>query len=808
METVLQDLRYAIRQLWKAPVFTLAAVLTLTIGIGANTAIFSMMDAIVLRPLAVPDMDRVVTVAEQQVGGGYEQVALANYLDWTRQSHSFEELAIHAGADMTLTGSGDAAHVRAALTSASFFSVLREQPILGNVFSQSQCQPGRDAVVLLNYGFWQRRFAGDSSVVGRQIELDQRAYTILGVLPKTMQYPSAADVFIPFAPMPQQLANRATHDYLVVGRLRDGVTQQQAQAEMRVLAQHLAEAYPATNSGLTVKVEPLLDHINSTLTQLYFRMVMGATVFVLLVVCANVANLQFARGVARRPEIAMRSALGASRWRLIRQLLTENLLLGLLGAAGGIGFAQLYLRYSLVHVPPRVARYMAGWSNVSINGHVLAFSFALAIGTGIVSGFAPALEALRMNLVEQLKAGSRAAIGSARAHHLRTLFAVAQIALAVALVIGASLMAKGMWSMLHFADAYGPKQVLTFDVSLPQARYNTPQKVAAWYSQSLTRLRALPGVKAADVSSAFPYSDRGWLDDLSIENRPLVPGKLQSAVHLQVSDGYFSALRVPIVDGRGFDGKDSLTSQPVAVVSRKFVAHYFPGQNPIGHRIRLGALRNSLDPWMTIVGVAEDARYSWWDQTPPETVYVNVAQMPPLNETFAVVTGDNPLALAPGARKALAGIDPAVPLDAMQTYDGMLQESISGLVYAAGCLGFDALVALLLAAIGIFAVMANSVAERTREIGVRLAMGARREDVLNIFLRRAAWLMAAGVGFGLVMAFGLARLAANLLAGVSPDDPAVFASITAAITMIAAGASWIPARRAARVEPMAALRDE
>jgi putative ABC transport system permease protein len=808
MQTVLQDLRYAVRQLWKSPGFTLAAILTLTIGIGANTAIFSMMDAIVLRPLAVPDMNRVVTVAEQQVRGGYQRVALANYEDWTRQSRSFEELAVYANADMTLTGTGDATHLKATVASPSFFSVLRARPLLGRAFNAGESQPGRDAEAVLNYGFWKRRFAADPAVLGRKIELNQRVYTVVGVMPKTMQYPALADVFLPFAPTQQQLANRGSHDSIVIGRLREGVTLHDAQAEMRIVALHMSEAYPATNNGLSVRVEPLLDHVNGSLVPLYFRLVMGATLFVLLVVCANVANLQFARGIARRPEIAMRSALGASRWRLIRQLLTENLLLGLVGAIGGLGFAQSYLYITANSMPERVARFMPGWSNVSLNGRAMAFSLALALGTGVVSGFAPAIEALRVNLVEQLKAGSRSATASGRAHRLRSIFAVAQIALAVALVIGAALMAKGMWSMLHFADAYSPKQALTFDVALPEVRYDTPRKVAAWYGNSLGRLRALPGVQHAEVANALPYSDRGWLDDLEIESRPVVPGKLQNSLHLLVSDGYFAALRVPLVAGRGFTGSDTLATQPVAVVSRKFVARYFPGENPIGHRIRLGLSRGSLDPWMTIVGIAEDTNYSWWDQTPPEAVYVNVAQTPPLNETFTVITEGDPLALAPAARKALAALDPAMPLDSVETYDQMLHESLTGLLYAAGCLGFDALVALLLAAIGIYAVMANSVAERTREIGVRLAMGAQREDVLNMILRRAAWLTATGVGCGLVMAFALARMAARLLAGVRPDDPAVFAGITATIAVIAVGSSWIPARRAARIEPMAALRDE
>ena len=812
MRTLLQDLRYAVRQLWKSPGFTIAAVLTLSIGIGANTALFSNMDAVVLRPLAVPDLDRVVTVAEQkhEGGNGYLQVALANYEDWTRQSRSFEQLAALTSSDMSLTGVGDAAHVRAAQSSASFFSVLRARPLLGRVYTENECAPGRNGVAVLNYGFWQRRFAGDPAILGRKIELDQRVYTVVGVMSKTMQYPSEVDVFLPFAPTPQQLDNRTAHNYLVIGRLRGGVTVKQAQAELRIVADRLAKAYPATNLGTSVKVEPLLDGINGDLTPLYYRLLMGATLFVLLVVCANVANLQFARGIARRPEIAMRTALGASRSRVMRQLLTENILLGLIGAAGGLVFAAVDLHLTLIAMPERVARYMAGWSNISLNGRALAFSLILAIGAGAIAGFLPAIEALRINLVDQLKAGSRGATGSGRTRRLRSIFAVSQISLAVALVIGAALMSKGMNSLLHLADVYKPDKTLTFHVTLSAARYDTPQKLAAWYADGLDKLRALPGVTHAELTTALPYSNNEWTQDCAIENRPLVPGKFQTTLHVPISEGFFAALRIPIVAGRAFSKSDVIGSQPVAVVSRRFVAQYFPGENPLGRRIRLGTpdSQNKPDPWLTIVGVAEEATYSMWDQVPNTAVYTSVAQMPPLGATYAVTTEGDALALAPGARKALAALDPNLPLDSVETYKQAVNETMVGLMYASVLLVVDALIALLLAAIGIFAVMANQVGERTREIGVRLAMGARREDVLGMILRRASWLTAAGIGCGLVMAFGLAQLTANLLRGVRPNDPFVFGGITAIIAAIALGASWLPARRASRIDPMVALRDE
>lgn len=807
MQTILQDLRFAARQLLKSPGFTVASVLTLTIGIGANTALFSSMDAVVMHPLLVPQLDRVMSISEEQ-DSRYHWVTLGTYEDWSRQSRSFEQMALFGQTDMSMTGAGDAAHVEAARTSANFFNVLRTPAYLGRAFLASDAQPGREAVVVLNYRFWLRQFAGDRGVVGRKIELDQRTYTVVGVMPKTMQYPPAIDLFVPFAPTPQQLENRSDHDYEVIGRLRDGVTAMQAQAEMRTIAEHLSKAYPATNARWSVHVETLLDNMNGPYTPRYYKLIMGATLFVLLVVCANLANLQFARGIARRPEIAMRSALGASRWRIIRQLLTENVLLGIGGAVGGLGFAWLYLDLILVFMPARVARYMPGWSNTSLNGRALAFTILLAVVASLVSGFAPALEALRVNLVAQLKSGSRSSTGSGRTHRLRSIFAVTQIAFAVALVIGAALMSKGMDALLHSADVYNPGKVLRFSVTLPEARYDTPEKKAAFYAVSLDKLRTLPGVTHAEVAAALPYSDMGWLRDCAIENHPVVPGKFQSALQLPVSEGYFAAFDIPIVAGRGFAKSDALGSLPVAVVSRKFVDQYFPGENPIGHRIRMGAGTGVHDPWLTIVGVAEETNYSLWDDRQNPAVYLDAAQLPPPDENYVVMTQGNPTALAPAAHKALAGLDPGLPLDGVETWQQLLHEQLTGLIYTAALLGVDALIALLLAAIGIFGVMANQVGERTREIGVRLAMGAQRGDVLGMILRKASWLTGAGVCAGLLMAYGLARLVANLLRGVRPDDPTVFLSITVAIVGTALLASWLPARRAARIDPIAALRDE
>ena len=806
---MMSDLKYAWRQVCKAPGFAITALLTLAIGIGVNAAVFSVMDAIVLRPLAVPNLDRVMTVAEDRGRGrfAYEWVTAANYEDWKQQSQSFQDLAMFKRYALALTGAGEAAHVEASRSTANFWNVLKIDAFMGRVFRADECEPGRDAVAVLSYGFWQKQFASDPTVLGRKIRLDDREYEIVGVMPKGLVYPPAVDLYLPLALTPAQLHDRAGHDYMVVGRLRPGVTAREADVELHGIAARLQKEYPATNLGWSVKVEPLLDNISGDLTPLYMRLMMGGTLFVLLIVCANVANLQFARGVARRPEMAMRTALGAPRSLLLRQLLTENVALALAGAAAGMVLAWLDLHVCLMYMPPMVARWVAGWYTIHLNVRALLFSAGLAVGAGIVSGLAPALEALRVNLLESLKMGSRTETGG-KSHRLRNIFATAQIALAVALVIGSALMCKGMWSTLQFANVYHPKQVLTFSVTLPAAHYGDPVKQAAWYRESLEKIEALPGVKQAAATSMMPYGDGGWTDDFRIENRPLIPGKFDSAVRVSVSRQFFPAFGIRIVEGRGFTDSDGLNTDPVVVVSRKFAERYFPGEDPIGHRIQMNASSDSHEPWRRIIGVSEDAAYQWVEQTPQPAMYTDVMQSPPGGEQYVITTDGNPATLGPEIRKALAAIDPALPLDAMQTYAADIRDQTTGLMYATAMLGLDAVIALLLAAIGIYGVMANLVAERKREIGVRLAMGARREDVLRMILRRAATLTGVGMAVGVAMAVLLARGIANLLFGVKPNDPTVFGGIVVSVAVIALLSSWLPARCAAGVDPMEALREQ
>ena len=616
-------------------------------------------------------------------------------------------------------------------------------------------------------------------------------------------------MFLPLAPTPQQLQNRIAHDYLVVGRLRPGVSVGQAQEELRIIAERLAKTYPASNLGWSVRVEPLLDGINGDLTPLYYRLILAATGFVLLVVCANVANLQFVRGLSRRPEIAVRTALGASRGRLLRHLLTENLVLGVMGAAGGLVLAAICMHLCVIAMPNNIERYIAGWSNISLNGRALPFSLFLALAAGVISGLLPALKALRINLVDQLKAGSRTTSASRETHRLRDLFSVSQISFSVLLVIGAALMCKGMWSMLHVADVYQPKQILTFNVSLPAGRYATDERRAAWFTSSLEKLRSLPGVTHAEITTALPHGQEAWNDDFRIENRPVPPGKFQSAVRLSVTGGYFDSFRIPCTLRTHFQ-LQRYHQHPTGGRRKPEVCGpvFFQRKSPIGHRIQMGTAGDRQAPWVRIVGVVDDVNYLWIDRAIEPAVYLNAVQMPPAGATYVVTTSGDPMALVAGVHQALAALDPAIPLDDVQSYATYITVELTGLLYAATMLTVDALIALLLAAIGIFGVMANMVAERTQEIGVRIALGARPEIVLAMILRRAALLTGIGVVVGTGLAVGLAHVSANLLFGVSPDDPAVFVSIITAITVIALLVSWGPARRAASIDPMRALRME
>jgi putative ABC transport system permease protein len=535
---------------------------------------------------------------------------------------------------------------------------------------------------------------------------------------------------------------------------------------------------------------------------------MGVGFILLLIVCANISNLQFSRSLSRRPEIAIRTAIGASRPRILRQLLTESILLGLCGGVVGIVLARINIYVNLMAMPQRIARYMPGWSNISLDWRALGYSVALTLIVGIISGIAPAYAAMRVGVSEQLKAGSRTLSDTAKSHRLRNLFAIAQIALSVALVIGASLMATGTYAMLKATQSYDPDHLLTFSIALPEGRYVTAAQQTAFLDQSLDRFRSIPGVLSADLTTALPYNNTGvWVQDFVIEHNPTLPGQFRNTQRITITPEYLASMKIPLVSGRLLSASDAAGTMPVATVSRSFAQRYFPNQNPIGQRIQLGKDASGT-PWLTVVGVVGDALTIWVDRVPQPAVYLSYRQFPVGDPTFAVRTNGNPLTLAPAVRHSIASVDGSLPVDNLESYRAYLHESLIGLIYVVATLAANAGIALLLSALGIFGVMANTVTERTQEIGIRLALGAERTHIEAMVIRRGLILAGVGLALGLPLAFGLARGVSSLIYGTDAGNHLIFSLTTLTIVVVALLATWLPAHRAAGIEPMSALRSE
>ncbi len=802
------DLRFALRQLRRSPLFAVTIVATFALGIAANTAIFSVMDALVLRPLAVPQMDRVVTVAEQRGLEHPRNVSFADYEDYRQQSHAFSELAARAADDRTLTRSGQSEHVEATRTTSNLFALFGLQPLLGRTFAPGEDQPGSDGEAVLTHAFWQSHFGSRPDAIGQPIVLDGRPYTIVGVMPQSFDHVSFTDLWLPLALTPQQRNDRMNRDYTVTGRLRRGVTADAAAQELNVIAAGIARRYPLSNQGWAVRVRRLVETINGELTPTFTRIILAGTWLLMLVVCANISNLQFARTLRRAPEMAVRSALGSSRRRLVRQLLVESLAQSMLGALGGLLLGRVALHYIVVAMPAEVSRFLAGWSDIHLSLRTFAYSIAVAVAAGLLAGVAPALAGMRVNLVEQLKAGSRSVSASSRSHTWRNVFAGAQITLATALVAGAACIAASMYTMLHATERSAPRQTLIVTAYLPTAHYATPTQQAAFVRDSLDRMRSLPGVRAAEFTTAVPYNNTGvWWQDLTIAGDPVLPGQSRTTQRLTVSPGYFSSLGLALRRGRLLSQSDGMHAPRVAVISERLARRYFGDKDPIGHAIQLGK-QQELTPPITIVGVVADVVYTWVDQKPQATVYLSSAQFPTSSGMYLLRANGDALALAPAARRVIAALDSTVPLDPPQTYEQYLHASLIGLWYVAVTLAVDAGIALLLCALGIFAVMANLVTERTHEIGIRIAVGADRSAVMRLLLRRSLMVTALGLTAGLLLALQVGRVLTNILEGVQSLQSLILLAAALTVALISLFAGYIPARRAAAVDPIEALRVE
>jgi len=811
VESLLQDLRFGVRTLRKSPAFTAIAILTVALGIGANTAVFSVVHAVLLKPLPFPDSERLVQVWEKVSLSNYQNdqnnPAPGNFADWKTQSTAFEDMGAYRNRSFNLTGSGEPLRVEGEQVSASLFSLLKVNATLGRIFTAEDDQPAGRHVVVIGNGLWKSRFASDDTIVGKSILLDGESYSVIGVMPQNFHFPDPDDqLWVPLALTPQDLANHGSHYLLVVARLKHGVPLAQAQAELQGIAQHFTQLYPDSNTGVQTNVvglhEEIVGPVRAVLLALF-----AAVALVLLIACANLANLLLGRASARYREIGIRMALGAGRIRILRQLWTENALLVLFGCALGLLFARWGLLALKLLSPPHIPR----MDEIHLDTSVLLFSLGISLFAGVLFGALPALQATRDNVSQFLKEVARESSAGA---HLRTraLLVVLETALGVIVVIAAGLLLRSFLLLESVPLGFQPQSVLTFRVIPRGERHSQPSGRSAFYQQAIERIAALPGVKSAAAVSFIPLTFARSSKGFSIEGRaPAAPGQIPMAGFDVVTPGYFESLRIPLRSGRDFSWRDTPQGQRVVIINEAMARAYWSGQDPLGHRINLGTFENNPVPWLTVVGVVGDIRDFDVLTAPRPTLYFPVSQVDDASyilRDWVVRTSGDPLALASSLRAAIRQVDPDLPVSRVQTLEQLWGVSTAPQRFNLWLFGSFAALALILAAIGIYGVMAYNVAQRTREIAIRMAMGARRSDVLRLVLTQSILPAAAGVFLGLSAALALTRLMTSLLFGLTATDPATFTAVALLLILVALAATYMPARRATQVDPLVALRYE
>ncbi|MFZ1220632.1 MAG: ABC transporter permease [Chthoniobacterales bacterium] len=801
LETLLKDVRFGLRSLGKSPGFTAVALLTLALGIGANTAIFSIIHTVILRPLPYPQPARLVKIWPDRP---LVSTSKADFLEIKTRARSFEDIAAYSNWGFTLTGTGEPAKLEGARTTANLFSVLGADAASGRVFASDEDQPGKSDVVLLSHGLWQSRFGSDRAIVGRTITIDGKNLTVVGVMPKWFNFPEGMtrDLWIP-ATLDRSLAEDFASGYLtLLGRLKPGVTTEQARSEIMAVARSVREQRPniPAEYGSRAEVNSLQSESVARIRPTLF-ILLGTVGLVLLIACANVANLQLARTSNRQRELAVRAALGASRARLVRQLLTESLLLSILGGAAGIVLAYVGLDFLLTLIPADTPR----TAEISISANVLAFSLGISALAGVLFGLAPALQTSSPDLQSPLKEGGRSS--SSGGGRLRSLLVISEVALALTLVIGAGLLIKSFWRLQRVNPGFEADQVISFQLS-PADFDNAPDRARTYYRQILERLAHLPGVQSVGGVHLLPMGDSNWDPALRIEDRPLPPGASAESVNWRlVTADYFRTMSIPLLKGRAFTEADNENSERVALINETLARKYWPGEDPLGKRINTGFEGKGV--WVTIVGIVGDVRQqSLREPTVPEMYrpFFQHKELPPL--TIMIRTATSAAGVAPSIRSAVWSIDKNVPITDLQSMTAVVAQSISQSRSTMLMLTAFAAIGLVLGLIGVYGVISYSVAQRTHEIGVRMALGAKSSDVLKLVLGQGLRLTVIGAALGLLGAFGLTRLMASLLFGVSASDPITFAVVTVSLTLVASLASYLPARRAAKLSPMLALRYE
>ncbi len=813
-ETFLQDVRYAARMLSKSPGFTAVAVLTLALGVGANTAIFSVVEAVLLRALPYRHAERIVVMWEHNrtENQPHNTVGPANFLDWRDQARSFDEMAVLSDRRANLTGEGAPEEVPAQSVSPNLFTLLGAEAAVGRTFRPDDVKGEEPArIAILSHGLWQRRFGRSPGAVGQSLRLNGNDYTIIGVMPEGFTWfikensttGKPPQIWVPMV-LPERLRDRnASGRWMqAVARLKPGVSPQQAQAEMDTIAARLEDQYPSFNKGWGAVVVPLRDQLAGEIKPALL-VLLGAVGFVLLIACVNVANLLLARAAGRYKEIAVRSAIGAGRRRIVRQLLTESLLLALLGGALGLLLSRWCVEALIALSPAN----LIGDGQVGVDLPVLAFTLGVSLLTGIVFGLVPALEASRVNLGESLKETSRGNAGSSRGRRLRDALVVAEVGLALVLLVGAGLMVRSFLRLQAVDPGFDASNLLTLRVLLPSAKYSDDAKVVAFFRQAAADFRTLPGVRAVSAVSALPFADPGASTDFTIEGRPVpAPGNAMYTDVRVVDEEYFRTMNIPLVAGRTFSAQEAMEDRKVAVINQAMVRAYFPGENPVGKRI---AVEMWDEPHPTeIIGVVGDARYSQLEGELRPMVYFTPPQLVYPSMTLILRTAGDPESLAPAARSRILALDKDQPVADVRTMESWLAESVARTRFGTLLLAAFAGLALTLAAAGIYGVMSYSVAQRQSEIGVRMALGAKTRDVLRLVIGQGLALVLAGVALGLLGALALTRVIASLLYGVSATDPLTFGLIVLLLTLVSILACYIPARRATRVDPLIALRYE
>jgi putative ABC transport system permease protein len=822
METLRQDVRFGLRTLRKRPGFTLVAVLTLALGIGANSAIFSVVNAVVLRPLPYAAPERLVALWGNLNQKGFEEVELSapEFADFrARGAHVFEDAAAYYEGGFNMTGAGEPERVRGVYATAGLFSTLGVAPLKGRAYTAEEDRPGSNDVVVISHSLWRRRFNSDPAVAGKSVMLDGRACTVVGVMPADFRFPdNDTDIWKPAAFDADLLSpnNRGSHFMSAVARLKPGFDAGRAGEEVAALARAQGEENPNSYPrGFGASIRPLAEEVVGRSVRTSLFVMLGAVGLVLLIACANVANLLLARAASRRKEVAVRTALGAGRARIMRQLMTESVLLSLAGGAAGLVLALWGVDLLVALAPegtPRVGE-------VGLDARVVAFTFGVSLLTGVVFGLAPALHASKVDLNESLKEGGRGSGEGAGRGSLRGLLVVGEFALALVLLAGAGLLVKSFSRVLGESPGFDARGVLTMRLVLPQTKYRSYEEHRAFYSNLFGRLRALPGVEAVGANNLLPLNGNGGSRTFLIEGRPVPPGQPKPEEQLRfVTPGYFASLRVPVLRGRDFDERDVQSAPRVAVVTRAMAERHWPGEEAVGKRIAYAGIARGQEQrpeWIEVVGVVGDVRHRGLDLESKPEIYVPVYQplfsnrpVPPLSLYVAVRTSGDAGALAASVRREVAAVDPEQPVANVRTMEERLAESVAQRRFNMTLLGIFACVALVLAGVGVYGVMAYAVARRTHEIGIRVALGARRGDVLRLVLRQGMWLALAGVAAGLVGAYAATRLMSGLLYGVSPTDPLTFAGVAALLAAVGLLACLVPARRATKVDPMVALRYE